>query len=106
VTAINRTDIWLLSGHNVSDSSWESLLQPTPIEQEYMSGHSTVGAVAGAVLKAYNKGDAINITVSSVVGQAPSYVSTRHYNNITEAAVEIGTSRGYGGVCSPFSVLL
>jgi hypothetical protein len=106
VTAINRTDIWLVSGHNISDPSWESLLQPTPIEQEYTSGHGTIGGAAGAVLKAYNKGDAINITVSSLVGQAPSYVSTRHYNNITEATVEIGTSRVYGGVCSSFSVLL
>lgn len=97
-TAIQRKDIWLPSGHNVSDPSWTPLITPTPIEQEYSSGHGTVGGAAAAALKIFNGGDVINVTVSSLVTQAPQHVLTRHFVNLTAAGYEIGTSRVYGGV--------
>jgi hypothetical protein len=97
-TAIHRTDIWLPSGHNVSDPSWTPLITPTPIEQEYTSGHGTVGGAAAAALKAFNGGDDIDVTVSSLVTQTPQHVLTRHITNLTAAGYEIGMSRVYGGV--------
>jgi hypothetical protein len=74
------------------------LLTPTPIEQEYTSGHATVGGAAAAVLKAFNGGDKINVTVSSFVAQQPEQVITRHFTNLSAAAQEISDSRVYGGV--------
>jgi hypothetical protein len=74
------------------------LLNPTPIEQEYTSGHGTVGGAAAAVLKAFNGGDNVNVNVSSFVAQQPEQVITRHFTNLSAAAQEIGNSRVYGGV--------
>jgi hypothetical protein len=74
------------------------LLNPTPIEQEYTSGHATVGGAAAAVLKAFNGGDKINVNVSSFVAQQPEQVITRHFTNLSAAAQEISNSRVYGGV--------
>jgi hypothetical protein len=74
------------------------LLTPTPIEQEYTSGHATVGGAAAAVLKAFNGGDEIDITISSLVTQQPQHVITRHFTNLSAAAQEISDSRVYGGV--------
>jgi hypothetical protein len=74
------------------------LLNPTPIEQEYTSGHATVGGAAAAVLKAFNGGDKVNLTISSLVTQPPQKVITRHFTNLSVAAQEIGDSRVYGGV--------
>jgi len=97
-TAIHHTDIWLPSGHNISDSNWKPLLTPTPIEQEYTSGHGCVGGAAAAALKAFNGGDEIDVTISSLVTQPPQKVLTRHFTNLSAAAHEIGISRVYGGV--------
>ena len=97
-TAIHRPDIWLTSGHNVSDPNWRPLLTPTPVEQEYTSGHATVGGAAAAVLKAFNGGDKVDITISSLVTQQPQHVITRHFTNLSAAAQEISDSRVYGGV--------
>jgi hypothetical protein len=102
-TAIRRTDKWLPSGHDVSDPSWTPLITPTPIEQEYTSGHGTVGGAAAAALKAFNGGDEIDVTVSAVVSQAPQYVSTRRITNLTQAGYEMGMSRVYGGIHFTFS---
>jgi hypothetical protein len=74
------------------------LLNPTPIEQEYTSGHASVGGAAAAVLRAFNGGDKINVTVSSLVTQPPQQVLTRHFTNLSAAAQEISNSRVYGGV--------
>lgn len=97
-TAIHRTDIWLKSGHNISEPSWRPLITPTPIEQEYTSGHGSVGGAAAAILRAFNGGDKIEVIVSSNVTQAPYHVSTRRFTNLSEAAQEIAYSRVYGGV--------
>jgi len=74
------------------------LITPTPIEQEYTSGHATVGGAAAAVLKAFNGGDKIDVTVSSNVTQQPQHVLTRHFTNLSAAAQEISMSRVYAGV--------
>jgi hypothetical protein len=50
------------------------------------------------VLKAFNSGDDVNITVSALVMQPPQVVLTRHITNLTAAGYEIGMSRVYGGV--------
>jgi hypothetical protein len=68
------------------------------VEQEYTSGHASVGGAAAAVLKAFNGGDKINITISSLVTQQPQQVITRRFTNLSAAAQEISNSRVYGGV--------
>lgn len=75
----------------------------TPIQQESFSGHGTVGGAAAAVLKVFNIGNAIDITVPYVVMQALKMVLMRYITNISAAGREIGTSRVYGGVtCDSF----
>lgn len=96
-TALHRTDIWLPSGHDLSQPDYRPLIIPTPIEQEYTSGHASTGSAAAAVLKAFNGGDNVDVTISSLVGQNGE-VLTRHFSNITVGAEEISNSRIYGGV--------
>jgi hypothetical protein len=98
VTAIQRTSIWIASGKNVSDPSWEPLLSPTPNHQDYLSTHATFGGAAAAVIRAWNKGDIINATLSSNVTIDNVGVITRRITNLTAAAVENGESRVLGGV--------
>jgi hypothetical protein len=74
------------------------LLTPTPIEQEYTSGHASVGGAAAAVLKGFNGGDKVDVTISSLVTQPPQQVITRHFTNLSAAAQENSDSRIYGGV--------
>jgi hypothetical protein len=74
------------------------LLTPTPIEQEYTSGHATVGGAAVAILKAFNGGEKVDVTISSLVTQPPQQVITRHFTNLSAAAQEISDIRVYGGV--------
>jgi hypothetical protein len=98
VTAIQRTDIWLPSGKNLSSPSWTPLLRPTPSHQDYTSTHSTFGGAAAAVLRAYNGGDLINVTISSNVTIDNRGVITRTFKNLTEAALQNAASRIFGGV--------
>jgi hypothetical protein len=99
VTAIQRTDIWLSTGLNVSDPSWTPLLIPTPSHPDYPSTHATFGGTASAVIRAYNKGsDTIDATISSNVTLNNRGVITRTYTNLTAAAIENGESRVFGGV--------
>jgi hypothetical protein len=99
VTAIQRTDIWLASGLNVSDPGWTPLLFPTPSHPDYPSTHSTFGGAASAVIRAYNKGsDIIDATISSNVTLNNRGVITRTFTNLTATAVQNGDSRVFGGV--------
>jgi hypothetical protein len=98
VTAIQRTDIWLSSGHNISSPSWTPFLIPTPSHQDYVSTHSTFGGAASAVIRAYNGGDIINATISSNVTLNNRGVITRTFTNLTEAALQNAASRVFGGV--------
>ncbi|KAE9989125.1 hypothetical protein EG328_000056 [Venturia inaequalis] len=103
VTAIQRPGIWLASGKNVSQPSWTPLLIPTPSHADYVSTHSTFGGAAAAVIRAYVKGDKISATVSSNVTLDNRGVITRTYTNLTEAAIENGQSRVFGGLHFSFA---
>ncbi|TID16480.1 acid phosphatase/Vanadium-dependent haloperoxidase [Venturia nashicola] len=103
VTAIQRPGVWLVSGKDVSQPNWTPLLIPTPSHQDYVSTHSTFGGAASAVIRAYVKGDKINATVSSNVTLDNRGVITRTYTNLTEASIENGQSRVFGGLHFPFA---
>lgn len=100
VTAIQRTDVWLPSGLNLSDPSWTPLLRPTPSHPDYVSTHSTFGGAAAAVIRIWNGGDKIDATVSSNVTFDNRGVITRTYKSLKEAAEENSKSRVFGGVSS------
>jgi hypothetical protein len=98
VTAIRRTDIWLRTGRNVSSPAWTPLLTPTPNHPDYLSTHATFGGAAGAVIRAWNGGDAINVTLSSNVTLDNIGVVTRRITSIAQAVKDNGNSRVFGGV--------
>ncbi|KAK5651499.1 hypothetical protein OQA88_11953 [Cercophora sp. LCS_1] len=103
VTAIQRTDIYLPSGKNVSDPSWSPLLRPTPNHPDYVSTHSTFGAAAAAVIAAWNGGDKANFTLSSNVTLDARGVITRSYTSLEAASNENSRSRVLGGVHFTFA---
>lgn len=74
------------------DSSWTPLIQ-TPAFPEYPSGHSTVSTAVATVIDNF-MGD-FKFTDSS---EAEFGLGTRSFNNVTEAALEAGMSRIYGGI--------
>ena len=78
----------------VADPAWEPLLA-TPNHPDYVSGHSTTGAAAAAVL-AYVFGDATTFTVGSETSVPEGL--TREYSSFTDAAEENAVSRVYGGI--------
>jgi hypothetical protein len=98
VTAIRREGVWLKSGRVVTNSTWEPLLNPTPNHQDYLSTHATFGGAGGAVIRAWNKGDKIDIQLSSNVTFDNVGVITRRYTSIQKAVKDNGDSRIYGGV--------
>lgn len=98
MTAIQRLDVWLPSGRNVSDPAWGPLLRPTPSHPDYVSGHSTFGGAAAAVLRAWVGGDAVDAVVSSNVTIDGRGVITRRFTSLRAAAEENSKSRVYGGV--------
>lgn len=102
VTAIQRPGIWLVSGKNFSQPGWTPLLIPTPSHPDYVSTHATFGGAGAAVISAYLKGDKINATWSSNVTLDNRGVITRTFTNLTEAAIENGNSRVFGGVSIVF----
>jgi hypothetical protein len=92
ITAIQRAD---LDGNpNTSpDPSWTPLL-PTPPFPEYTSGHSTFSAAAAVVLASFHHTDNVPFAVGS--DDLPGVV--RHYNSFSQAALESGMSRIFGGI--------
>jgi hypothetical protein len=78
-------------------------LTPTPNHQDYLSTHATFGGAAAAVIRVWNGGDEINITLSSNVTLDNVGVVTRHITNLTAAAKENGDSRVFGGIHFQFS---
>jgi len=98
VTAIRRPDIWLPTGKDVSDPEWTPLLTPTPNHQDYLSTHATFGGAAGAVIRNWNGGDAVDVFLSSNVTVDGVGVITRNINSIKQAVKENGNSRVFGGV--------
>ncbi|PVH72334.1 acid phosphatase/Vanadium-dependent haloperoxidase [Cadophora sp. DSE1049] len=98
VTAIRYPGIYLKGGKRVTDPTWDPLLLPTPNHQDYLSTHATFGGAAGAVIRAWNKGDRINVTLSSNVTVDSVGVLTRRITSIAAAVKENGDSRVFGGI--------
>lgn len=76
----------------IADPTWQSYL-PTPPFPDYVSGHSTFGAAAAAVLAAYY-GDNYQFQMTSQ--EMPGVY--RSYSSFIRAAEDNGISRIYGGV--------
>jgi PAP2 superfamily len=79
-----------------ADLGWAPLLA-TPPFPEYTSGHSTFSAAAATVLASFFKTDRISFSVGS--DDLPGVF--RFYNGFSDAAVESGMSRIYGGIHFP-----
>ncbi len=75
-----------------ADANWTPLLS-TPSSPAYVSGHSTFGGAADAVLTAYF-GDKVSFTA---IADPSVNLPPRSFNNFTQAAEEAGMSRVYGG---------
>ncbi|KAM7188437.1 acid phosphatase [Naviculisporaceae sp. PSN 640] len=104
VTAIQYPGVWVKSGESITDAAWTPLLRPTPSHPDYPSTHSTYGAAAAAVIRAWNKGsDVISATLSSNVTLDNVGVITRSYTNLTVAVIENADSRIFGGIHFPFA---
>ena len=78
---------------HVADPAWTPLLV-TPPFPEYTSGHSTFSGAAAVVLAAFFHRDRVAFTVGS--DDLPGVV--RFYDSFSEAALESGMSRIYGGI--------
>lgn len=98
MTAIRYPEIYLKSGKSVTDPTWDPLLLPTPNHQDYLSTHATFGGAAGAVIRAWNGGDQVNVTLSSNVTIDNVGVVTRRITSLAAAVKENGDSRVFGGV--------
>ena len=79
--------------YTVADAAWKPLLE-TPPFPEYTSGHSTFSAAAASVLASFFKTDRISFSVGS--DDLPGVF--RFYNGFSDAALESGMSRIYGGI--------
>lgn len=79
-----------------ADANWTPLLS-TPSSPAYVSGHSTFGGAADAVLTAFF-GDNVSFTA---VADTSVNLQPRTLKSFTEAAEEAGISRVYGGVHWP-----
>ena len=88
----------------MSDPEWTPLLTPTPNHQDYLSTHATFGGAAGAVIRNWNGGDAVNVLLSSNVTVDGIGVITRRITSIEQAVKDNGNSRVFGGVSIQFLV--
>jgi hypothetical protein len=79
-----------------ADANWTALLS-TPSSPAYVSGHSTFGGAADAVLTAFF-GNNVSFTA---VADASVNLQPRNFQSFSEAAQEAGMSRVYGGVHWP-----
>jgi membrane-associated phospholipid phosphatase len=95
ITAIQLADTDGNPG-TIADPAWAPLL-PTPPFPEYTSGHSTFSAAAATVLASFFKTDRISFSVGS--DDLPGVF--RFYESFSDAALESGLSRVYGGIHFP-----
>jgi membrane-associated phospholipid phosphatase len=95
ITAIQEADT---DGNPLTeaDQGWMPLL-PTPPFPEYASGHSTFSGAAATVLAYFFGSDRIAFAVGS--DDLPGVL--RSYASFSEAALESGLSRIYGGIHFP-----
>ena len=83
-----------IDGNEISkqDPDWDPLI-PTPAFPDYTSGHATFGAAAAEVLESVFGDDfGIEITSQDIPG------ISRSFGSFSEAAVENGRSRVFGGI--------
>ena len=96
-------------GTQVIDGSQWIPYQPanvvTPPFAEYVSGHSAFSAAAAQILRSYTRSDyfgdsAVFSAGSSTIepGAVPASDVTLYWNTFTDAAVQAGLSRRYGGI--------
>jgi hypothetical protein len=83
-----------------ADPDWMPLL-PSPAFPEYTSGHSTFGGAAAEMLSLFFGTDDIVFEIGAGFDVLPGV--TRSYESISEAALENGRSRIYGGIHFQFS---
>ncbi|PMD16115.1 hypothetical protein NA56DRAFT_709210 [Hyaloscypha hepaticicola] len=62
-----------------------------------------VGGAGASVSGAFNGGDEVDVTISSLVTQNPQHVSTRNFTKLSIAAQKISGSRVFGGIHLRFS---
>jgi hypothetical protein len=79
-----------------ADPTWSPLLT-TPAHPSYMAAHSAVSATAATVLAEFFGNDAIAFS-SSAEFTAGGTVVTRSFAGFSQAALEAGASRIYGGI--------
>ena len=80
----------------IQDASWAPLL-PTPSFGAYVSGHSTFSMTGATILSQFFGTDQIQFrSTSESIMLPPGY--ERWYDSFTEAALEAGMSRIYGGI--------
>lgn len=97
ITAIREADI-LTNPLTVPIPDWEPLLT-TPPFPECVSGHSTFsGAAAKVLARFYDRDD-----ISFIAGSDDLPGVFRSYSSFSEAAIESGRSRIYGGIHFEFS---
>jgi len=92
ITAIREADSDG-NGATVEDGAWLPLLD-TPAFPEYVSGHSTFSGAAARVLALFVGDDVFSFSDSPE--DMPGV--TRYYTSFSEASVEAGRSRIYGGI--------
>lgn len=80
----------------IQDSSWAPLI-PTPSFVAYVSGHSAFSMSGATILASYFGTDDIAFTTTTESPFLPLGY-TRSFNSFTEAAMEAGMSRIYGGI--------
>ncbi len=74
---------------------------PSPAFPEYTSGHSTFSAASAEVLSLFFGTDDIAFDAAAGFDVLPGVL--RHYDSITQAALEAGRSRIYGGIHFEFA---
>ena len=96
IDAIQQADI---DGNvaTIQDAAWAPLI-PTPSFPTYNSGHSAFSAAAAETLGLYFGTDNIAFTTSSESPFLNSSNNTRSYTSLSQAALEAGMSRIYGGI--------
>lgn len=74
---------------------------PSPAFPEYTSGHSSFSAASAEILSLFFGTDEIAFDAGAGFDVLPGVL--RHYDSITEAALEAGRSRIYGGIHFEFA---
>ncbi len=92
ITAIQSADTDN-NAATVADPSWTPLLT-TPAFPTYTSGHSTFSGAAAAVLKGFFGTDRVHFVLPSEAAG----LASRTFTSFSQAAVESGISRIYGGI--------